>query len=83
MGTLTLSDISAATEHAAPEFARTEQIYQMFGIKRGTLYNLHRAGLIKGKVLRVRGNLTGVRLWDVQSIRGYINSQPDTWVTLP
>lgn len=54
----------------------------MFGIKRGTLYNLHQDGEIEGKVLRVRGKLTGVRIWNAQSIRDYIKRQSnksDDW----
>ena len=61
-----------------PEWGRTEDVARHFGIKRGTLYNLHAAGKVRGKVLRVRGKLTGVRLWELQSIREFINSQPDT-----
>lgn len=52
-----------------PEFARTPQVDRLFGIKRGTLYNMHADGLVTGVVLRVRGAKSGVRLWNVDSIR--------------
>jgi hypothetical protein len=59
------------------EWGRTEHVDQTYGIKRGTLYNLHADGKINGKVLRVRGQLKGVRLWDMDSIRRFIESQSD------
>jgi hypothetical protein len=75
----TLKQISTDTVvNDSREFLRTEGVFQVFGIKRGTLYNLHKAGEIQGKVLRVRGKLTGVRIWDVQSIRDYIARQSDS-----
>jgi hypothetical protein len=59
------------------EWGRTDDVQRVFGIKRGTLYNLHSDRQINGKVLRVRGQLKGVRLWDMDSIRRYVESQPD------
>ena len=60
---------------ATPEFGRTIDVQRHDGIKRGTLYNLHADGKIKGVLLRVRGQKSGVRLWDMASIRDYIRSQ--------
>jgi hypothetical protein len=74
--TTNLASISEL-DNTFEEFIRTERVKTRFGIKRGTLYNLFNDGKIKGKVLRVRGNVTGVRLWDVESIRDYIRSLPD------
>ena len=61
-------------ETLQPEFARTPQVERLFGIKRGTLYNMNSDGLITGVVLRVRGAKSGVRLWNVDSIRKCILS---------
>jgi hypothetical protein len=58
-----------------PEFLRTEDVRKVFGIKRGTLYNLAQLGKVKGVLLRIRGNKTGVRLWSVDSIRAYLHSE--------
>ncbi|MGA2556667.1 MAG: hypothetical protein ABSG04_10395 [Verrucomicrobiota bacterium] len=58
-----------------PEFGRTADAQWQYGLKRGTLYNLHLDGKIKGVLLRVRGAKSGVRLWDMQSIRDYIRGQ--------
>jgi hypothetical protein len=58
------------------EWGRTEHVYQTFGIKRGTLYNLFGDKLIEGKELRIRGKLKGVRIWNMDSIRRFIDSQP-------
>lgn len=55
-----------------PEFLRTNPVYRKFGLKRGTLYNLHRDGKIKSVLLRSRGQKSGVRLWCVESIRSFI-----------
>jgi len=60
-----------------PEWGRTDDVQRVFGIKRGTLYNLHTDRHVKGKVLRVRGQLKGVRLWDMDSIRRFIEAQSD------
>ena len=58
-----------------PEFGRTPDVEKCFGIKKGTLYNLHDQGKIKGVVLRKAGSLKGVRLWHMASVREYILSQ--------
>ena len=58
-----------------PEFGRTPDVERYFGIKKGTLYNLHDQGKIKGVVLRRAGSLKGVRLWHMASVREYIFTQ--------
>jgi hypothetical protein len=58
-----------------PEFLRTRDVEISRGIKRGTLYNLHADGKIRGYLLRVRGQRSGVRLWDLESIDTFIRSQ--------
>jgi hypothetical protein len=58
-----------------PEFGRVADVTRQFGIKRGTLYNLHRAGKVRGVLLRVRGQKSGVRLFDMASVRDFIRSQ--------
>ena len=62
-----------------PEFGRTEDVRRHFGIKKGTLYNLHKLRKVRGKFLRVTGEFKGVRLWDMASIREFIlnNSTDD------
>jgi hypothetical protein len=59
----------------SPEFGRVADVTRMFGIKRGTLYNLLRDGKIRAVLLRVRGARSGVRLFDMASIRTFILSQ--------
>jgi predicted DNA-binding transcriptional regulator AlpA len=58
-----------------PEFARTRDVEQTRGIKRGSLYNLYTDGKIKGFLLRIRGQRSGVRVWDLESIDTFIRSQ--------
>lgn len=57
---------------AAPEFGRTPDVTRTFGLRRGTLYNLHADGKIRGVLLRSRGQKSGCRLWDLESVRRYI-----------
>ena len=61
-----------------PEFGRVADVTRYFGIKRGTLYNLHHDGKIRGVLLRVRGQKSGVRLFDMASVREFILSQSTT-----
>lgn len=63
---------------SAKEFGRDKDVQAIFGLKRGTLYNLHSKGKIRGVLLRVQGEKSGVRLWDMDSIRRFILSQFDT-----
>ena len=58
-----------------PEFGRQRDVQFKFGIKRGTLYNLLRDGRVKGVLLRVRGQKSGVRLFDLDSVRTCIMEQ--------
>jgi hypothetical protein len=58
-----------------PEFGRCADVQRIYGLRRGSLYNLHRRGKIKGVLLRVEGQKSGVRLWHLRSIHDLINSQ--------
>lgn len=58
-----------------PEFGRTADLKFHFGLRRGTAYNLLQDGKIKGVLLRIRGSKSGVRLWDMASVRDYIRSE--------
>ena len=58
-----------------PEFGRCLDCTRLFGLKRGTLYNLLRDGKIRGVLLRVRGQKSGVRLFEMASVRDLIRSQ--------
>lgn len=59
-------------DNTQPEFGRAADVARMFGLKRGTLYNLLQDGKIRGVLLRVRGRKSGVRLFDLDSIRQFI-----------
>jgi len=60
-----------------PEFGTSKDVRKYFGIKKGTLYNLHKLNKVRGKVMRVTGEFKGVRLWDMSSIRSFIKSLDD------
>jgi hypothetical protein len=57
---------------AQAEFGRWQDLHRQFGIKRGTAYTLLNTGKIRGVLLRVAGQKSGVRLFDLNSIRDYI-----------
>jgi hypothetical protein len=54
------------------EFGRCADVTRLYGIKRGCMYALLADGKIKGVLLRVRGNKSGIRLIDLASVRQYI-----------
>ena len=58
-----------------PEFGRAADLQKFFGLRRGTAYNLLADGKIRGVLLRVRGKKSGVRLFDMASVRECIRSQ--------
>lgn len=58
-----------------PEFGRQRDVQFKYGLKRGTLYNLLADGKVKGVLLRVRGQKSGVRLFDMASVRAYVLQQ--------
>ena len=70
---VTIQPLKAAEPATAkPEFGRTSYVEANYGLKRGTIYNLHHDGKIRGYLLRVRGQKSGVRLWDLASIEQFI-----------
>ncbi len=58
-----------------PEFVDPDGLRRGFGIKRSLAYRLLSDGLIKGVSLRCRGAKRGKRLFSVDSVRVYLNSQ--------
>ena len=80
---MTIAEIKPASiGEIAPEFGTSADVRKYFGIKKGTLYNLHKCGKIRGKVLRVTGDFKGVRIWDMGSVRAFIHSQGDDSLAL-
>jgi len=73
---LTISPVEPVNSAGiVPEFGRCSDLLRLFGLKRGSAYNLLAEGKIKGVLLRVRGQKSGVRLFDLQSVRQFIHSQ--------
>jgi hypothetical protein len=65
------------TTELKPEFGRIRDVERLYGLKRGTTYNLLASGHIRGCVLRVKGKQSGVRIIDLESVRSYIRGQMD------
>jgi hypothetical protein len=61
-----------------PEFGRWQDVQRLFGIKRGTLYNLINEGKVKSVLLRRKGNIHGCRLIHLASLSQYLNTLLET-----
>jgi hypothetical protein len=79
VSTTTIAPVRAGDANGvAPEFGRLRDVERIFGIKRGTAYTLLRDGKIKGCLLRVRGQKSGVRLIDLASVGAFIRAQMES-----
>jgi hypothetical protein len=75
---MTTQPVSACqTTQLKPEFGRIRDVEHLYGLKRGTTYNLLASGRIRGCTLRVKGKKSGVRLIDLESVGQYIRAQMD------
>ena len=67
---LTTAPVQAADcSNVLPEWGRWQDVRRLFGIRRGTLYNLK----AERKIISVR--VHGFRVFDLASVRAYVNSQ--------
>jgi DNA invertase Pin-like site-specific DNA recombinase len=75
----TINKEPAAMSNAAQdmEFGRFADIQRIFGLSRGTIYNLLKAGKINGHTLRIKGATSRARLIEIASVRAYIKSQTE------
>ena len=71
----TTAPVTASPANDA-EFVDAPGLQSRFGIKRSLAYALMADGAIKGVSLRRRGQLKGKRLFDVASVRAFLNAQP-------
>lgn len=69
----TTAKVEAGTP-TGPEFVDAKGLRVMFSIPTTTAYRLMKTGRIKGVSLREVGQVRGKRLWDVASVRSYLNS---------
>jgi hypothetical protein len=69
----------AADIELAPgaEWGDAHQVRANFGLNRSYLYDLDHAGLIHSKNIRRRGMQRGRRLFNIPSIRAYLDSLDD------
>jgi hypothetical protein len=75
MSFTTESVIAGKTDQTLPEFGRVKDVEKLFGVKRGILYRWIGEGKVKSVCIREPGNIQGVRLIHLASVREYINSQ--------
>lgn len=71
----TTTETVGNTTQTMPEFVRVPDVQKLLGIKRGILYRWLKQGKIKSVLLREPGNIQGVRLIHLASVREYIQSQ--------
>lgn len=55
------------------EFCRPGDCHRLFGLKRGFIYNLEKEGVIRTCSLRRPGQIKGVKLIHVASVRQYLH----------
>jgi hypothetical protein len=60
-----------------PEFLDVQGVRGYFGLKQSFLYRLLAENKIRAVCIRQRGKARGRRLFDVASIRSFLNSQVD------
>lgn len=63
------------TVQSLPEFGRVKDVQKLFGVKRGILYRWINEGKVKSVCISEEGNIQGVRLIHLASVRDYIQSQ--------
>jgi hypothetical protein len=63
---------------AKKEFGRTKDVEHVFSIKRGSLYNAEKLGLVRGVKLRLRGQKSGIKLWDMRSVEAWVRAEMET-----
>ena len=72
------SSLTTAPVQASPvydaEFVNSFGLERLFGIKRSLAYELMGGGFIRGVSLRRQGQTKGKRLFDVASVRAYLNA---------
>jgi len=71
------SQNSATAQVEQLQYARTVEIQRLFGLARGTIYNLLKTGRIRGCSLRVKGKKSRLRLIDVSSVKSLIEAEID------
>jgi len=64
-----------AIANPLPEFGRIPDVQRLFGVKRGLLYRWIVERKVKSVCLRERGNIRGVRLVCLESVRRYIRAR--------
>lgn len=66
--------IASHKNDGGPEFLDCKGLEERFGIRRSLAYELIQRNAIRSVSLRQRGALRGKRLFDVSSVRAYLNS---------
>ncbi len=72
-----IQHIQPAEVISKPEFGDHRTCRALFNISRSSLYELVEEGRIRSISVRKRGNTRGRRLFDLESIRAYLNSLAD------
>lgn len=55
-------------------WGRDCDVEEIFSIKRNALRELHRRSLVQGALVKLSGEKSGIRLWDLNSIEKYLRT---------
>lgn len=69
--------VQSAEVISKPEYGDHRTCRTLFGFSRSSLYELIKEGKIRSISVRKKGNTRGRRLFDLESIRAYLNSITD------
>ena len=58
-----------------PQYGRIDEVQRLFGLARGTIYNLLRSRRIRGCSLQVTGKKSRMRLIDLSSVSALIEAE--------
>jgi hypothetical protein len=70
MSSYTSSPVGAGDcQNIMPEFGRTKDVERIFGLRRGSLYNLLKKRKVRSVLWRIEGSTSGIRLWYLPGIK--------------
>jgi hypothetical protein len=58
-----------------PRYGRAKTVEHLYGIRRGSLYNLVRLGRVRSCTMKITSKRTRTRLFDLESIEKLIESE--------
>jgi transposase len=73
--TKTARQVKVEASNRPKHYGRIRDVQDQFGLSRGTVYTLLKAGKIRGCALRISGGRSRARLIDLDSVQAFVESQ--------